>query len=332
MKHKHLSLEERYYIETALKKGDSQNMIAKALNRSQGTISKEISRNKGERGYRYKQADRFANARHKEKPKNIKMTDEIKLFIKEQLESNQGSPEQIVGRLKKVQNLSLHYESVYRYIIQDKRDGGELYLHLRHKQKPYRKRYGSASTNSAKGIPDRVDIDERPEIINNRQRVGDWEGDTVIGAKHKGAIVTLDERVSKLRLALPMVGKFATHTKEAIIELLEPIKPFVKSITFDNGKEFAMHKDMASSLECDTYFAKPYHSWERGQNENANGLLRQYFPKGMSFVDIARKEVIEAVHKLNSRPRKCLNYATPYEVFRELTGIDAIILVKGIRL
>ena len=332
MKHKHLSLEERYYIETALKKGDSQNMIAKALNRSQGTISKEISRNKGERGYRYKQADRFANARHKEKPKNIKMTDEIKLFIKEQLESNQGSPEQIVGRLKKVQNLSLHHESVYRYIIQDKRDGGELYLHLRHKQKPYRKRYGSASTNSAKGIPDRVDIDERPEIINNRQRVGDWEGDTVIGAKHKGAIVTLDERVSKLRLALPMVGKFATHTKEAIIELLEPIKPFVKSITFDNGKEFAKHKDIANSLECDTYFAKPYHSWERGQNENANGLLRQYFPKGMSFVDIARKEVIEAVHKLNSRPRKCLNYATPYEVFRELTGIDAIILVKGIPL
>jgi IS30 family transposase len=260
------------------------------------------------------------------------MTDEIKLFINEQLESHQSSPEQIAGRLKKMQNISLHHETIYRYIIQDKRDDGELYLHLRHKQKPYRKRYGSASTNSAKGIPDRVDIDERPEIINNRQRVGDWEGDTVIGAKHKGAIVTLDERVSKLRLALPMVGKFAIDTKEAIIELLEPIKAFVKSITFDNGKEFAKHKDMASSLDCDTYFAKPYHSWQRGQNENANGLLRQYFPKGMSFVDIARKEVIEAVHKLNSRPRKCLNYATPYEVFRELTGIDAIILVKGIRL
>jgi IS30 family transposase len=260
------------------------------------------------------------------------MTDEIKLFITKQLESYQSSPEQIVGRLKRELNISLHYESVYRYIIQDKRDNGKLYLHLRHKQKPYRKRYGSTSANSAKGIPDRVDIDERPEIINNRQRVGDWEGDTVIGAKHKGAIVTLDERVSKLRLALPMIGKFANDTKEAIIELLEPINPFVKSITFDNGKEFAKHKDMASKLECDTYFAKPYHSWERGQNENANGLLRQYFPKGMSFVDIARKEVIDAIHKLNSRPRKCLNYATPYEVFKELTGIDAIILVKGIRL
>ena len=332
MKHKHLSLEERHYIETSLKKGDSQNMIAKALNRSQGTISKELSRNRGERGYRYKQADRFTNARHREKPKATKMTDKIKLFIKEQLESHQSSPEQIAGRLKKEQNISLHHETIYRYIIQDKKDAGEMYLHLRHKQKPYRKRYGSASTNSAKGIPERVDIDERPEIINNRQRVGDWEGDTVIGAMHKGAIVTLDERVSKLRLALPMVGKFALDTKEAIIELLEPLKNFVKSITFDNGKEFAKHKEMAKRLECDTYFAKPYHSWERGQNENANGLLRQYFPKGMSFIDVARKEVIEAIHKLNSRPRKCLNYATPYEVFKELTGIDAIILVKGIRL
>ncbi len=108
--------------------------------------------------------------------------------------------------------------------------------------------------------------------------------------------------------------------------------PFVKTITFDNGKEFAKHMDIASSLECDTYFAKPYHSWERGQNENANGLLRQYFPKGMEFVDIAREEVIKTVHKLNSRPRKCLDYATPYEAFMELTGLDATILVKGIRL
>jgi IS30 family transposase len=248
MRHKHLSLEERYYIETALKKGDSQNMIAKSLHRSQGTISKEVHRNQGERGYRYKQAQRFTDTRHQEKPKAIKMTDEIKLFIKEQLESNQSSPEQIAGRLKKVQEISLHHETIYRYIIQDKKDNGELYLHLRHKQKPYRKRYGSASTNSAKGIPDRVDIDERSDEINNRERVGDWEGDTVIGAMHKGAIVTLDERVSKLRLALPMIGKFAQDTKDAIIELLEPIKAFVKSITFDNGKEFAKHKDMANTL------------------------------------------------------------------------------------
>ena len=170
MKHKHLSLEERYYIEIALKKGDSQNMIAKALNRAQGTISKEISRNKGDRGYRHKQADRFANIRHKEKPKAIKMTDEIKLFISKQLESYQSSPEQIVGRLKRELNISLHYESVYRYIIQDKRDNGKLYLHLRHKQKPYRKRYGSTSANSAKGIPD--DNKQHKREVKTRMLMG----------------------------------------------------------------------------------------------------------------------------------------------------------------
>ena len=331
MAYNQLTLQERYYIEVEIKNGTSQKQIAKALGRSQGTISKEIARNKGERGYRHKQADRTAKQRHQEKEKSIKLTEDIKEFIEEKLKANQSSPEQIAGRIKRVLGVSLHHETIYRYILQDKADGGELYLHLRHKQKPYRKRYGS-STNSAKGIPDRVDIDQRPQEVNDRLRVGDWEADTVIGANHKGAIVTLDERVSKLRLALPQIGKFAKETQESIIELLKPFSKFVKTITFDNGKEFAKHIDIASSLECDTYFAKPYHSWERGQNENANGLLRQYFPKGMEFVDIAREEVIKAVHKLNSRPRKCLDYATPYEAFMELTGLDATILVKGIRL
>ena len=264
MKHKHLSQEERYYIEISLKQGISQNTISKALNRSQGTISKEIKRNSGANGYRHKQANRFANERHLVKPKAIKLTDDVKLYIKEELESHQSSPEQIAGRLKKEKDISIHFETVYRYILKDRADGNELYLHLRHKQKPYRKRYGSNCINISKGIPNRVDIDERPDIVNDRLKVGDWEGDTVIGAKHKGAIVTLDERVSKLRLALPMVGKFALDTKDTIIELLSPIKEFVKSITLDNGKEFVKHKDMAKSLDCDTYFAKPYHSWQRG--------------------------------------------------------------------
>ena len=326
-----LTLQERYYIEIEMKNGTSQNKIAKALNRSQGTISKEIARNKGCRGYRHKQANTTAIKRHQSKTKSIKLTNEIVVFIKNELNTNQSSPEQIAGRLRRVLNISIHHESIYRHILQDKVNGGELYLQLRHKQKPYRKRYGS-STNSSKGIPNRVDIDQRPQEANDRLRVGDWEADTVIGANHKGAIVTLDERVSKLRLALPQIGKFAKETKESIIELLKPFSQFVKTITFDNGKEFAKHMDIASSLGCDTYFAKPYHSWERGQNENANGLLRQYFPKGMAFTNVARKEVIDAVHRLNSRPRKCLDYATPYEAFMELTGLDATILVKGIRL
>lgn len=144
----------------------------------------------------------------------------------------------------------------------------------------------------------------------------------MIGKNHKGAIVTLDERKSKLRLAAPLPSKKAQDVTQAAIALLQPIKPFAKTITFDNGKEFTLHEAIAKALECETYFAKPYHSWERGQNENANGLLRQYFPKTMELVDVTMKQVFEAVDKLNSRPRKCLGFKTPYEVFEELTGVD----------
>ena len=207
-------------------------------------------------------------------------------------------------------------------ILAEKATGGDLYKHLRHQKKTYRKRYGSANNRSKNGIVDRVDIDERPDVANNRERVGDWEADTIIGKNHKGAIVTLDERKSKLRLAMPTGTKAARAVTDAINHLLSPINAFIKTLTFDNGKEFAYHKEIASTLNCDTYFAKPYHSWERGQNENANGLLRQYFPKSMELVDIANKQVFDAVHKLNSRPRKCLNYKTPYEAFEELTGIN----------
>jgi IS30 family transposase len=138
--------------------------------------------------------------------------------------------------------------------LRNKQQGGELYLHLRHQAKPYRKRYG-ATTNSSRGIPNRVDIDERPASVNNRGKIGDWEGDTIIGKGHKGAIVTLDERKSKLRLAWPLKGKFAEETKEGIVRLLEPFKAFVNTITFDNGKEFANHEQIAKRLKCDFYFA-----------------------------------------------------------------------------
>ena len=152
--------------------------------------------------------------------------------------------------------------------------------------------------------------------------MGDWEADTMIGKNHKGALLTLDERKSKLRLAFPLSGKKAQPVVEAAITLLQGIKSVVKTITFDNGKEFSFHEKIAKALNCKTYFATPYHSWEQGQNENANGLLRQYFPKGEELKDIPLKKVLHAVDRLNSRPRKCLGFKTPYEVFEELTGID----------
>ncbi|PIP81316.1 MAG: IS30 family transposase [Gammaproteobacteria bacterium CG22_combo_CG10-13_8_21_14_all_40_8] len=321
MTYKHLNLEERHYIQISLKDKMNQTDIAKSLNRSQSSISREIARNKGQRGYRYQQADNRAKSRHQEKEKAIKLTPEKKAKIDHYLKED-WSPEQICGWFKKEAEIDLHHETIYRYILDDKQSGGVLYKHLRHQNKTYRKRYGSAHNRSSNGIRDRVDIEQRPAEANNRTRVGDWEGDTIIGKNHKGAIVTLDERVSKLRLAMPTGGKKADKVRDAIIKLFEPLKGFVLTLTLDNGKEFAYHSEVADKLDCATYFAKPYHSWERGQNENSNGLLRQYFPKSMELMDVTKQSVFEAVHKLNSRPRKCLGYKTPYEVFEELTGIS----------
>ena len=320
MSYQHLSLAERHYIEVEHKSGVSMTKIAQALNRSQSSISRELSRNTGQRGYRYQQAHKRAAERHQTKAKAVKLTAEVKSLIKGYLEQD-WSPEQIAGRLKQEGIISLHHETIYQYILADKKAGGKLYEHLRHHNKRYRKRYGSARNRS--GIPNRVDIDERPEVANQRDRIGDWEADTIIGRHHQGAIVTLDERKSKLRLAAPLAGKKAELVKEAMLSLLSPIKAHVQTITFDNGKEFTQHEAVAKELECDTYFAKPYHSWERGQNENANGLLRQYFPKAMTLADVSVQQVLEAVHKLNTRPRKCLGFKTPAEVFLELTGMSA---------
>ena len=319
MSYCHVNLAERHYIQVSRKENMSQSKIAQALGRSQSTISRELKRNSGQRGYRCKQADVFAHERHRAKRKAIKMTEEMQHIVSVCL-SNDWSPEQIAGRLREEGVLSVHHETIYQYVLADKKSGGQLYRHLRHQRKTYRKRYGSAHNRT--GIPDRRDIDERPVEVNTRERVGDWEADTVIGKNHKGAVITLDERKSKLRLAAPLPGKKAKYVKEAIITLLSPVKQFVETITFDNGKEFSLHKEIAREIECDTYFAKPYHSWERGQNENANGLLRQYFPKSMELLDVTVQKVLSAVDKLNNRPRKCLNFQTPYEVFEKLTGVD----------
>lgn len=320
MEYTHLSLEERHYAELQLKQGKSQNQIAKDLGRSQSTLSRELNRNTGQRGYRHKQAHGKAQQRHKDKPKATKLTDDVKQRIEEDIK-NDYSPEQVVGRLKYDGIVKLHHETVYQFILVDKQDGGSLYKHLRHQGKPYRKRYGTP--NNRTGIPNRVSINKRPEVVNQRKRVGDWEADTMIGKNHKGAIATIDERKTKLRLALPLPGKKAKGVREAIVKALKPLKKFVKTITYDNGKEFAEHELIGKALDCSSFFATPYHSWERGQNENANGLLRQYFPKSMALDNVSEREVIMAVDKLNSRPRKCLGYQTPYEAFKKLTGVDA---------
>lgn len=315
---KQLTLEERNYIEIRKKLGDSSRSIARDLKRSHTTICREFRRNASQKGYRHKLANRLAVAR-KQRARTTKMnsdmTNKIDGFLQKDL-----SPEQIAGRLK-LDGIGLHHETIYRYLLKDKAGGGLLYKHLRRQGRSYRKRYGYA--NNRTGIPNRVDIDERSEAANNRKEFGHLEADTIVGKGHQGVIVTLDERVSKLRWAFPLNSKHKDGVSQAIIGLLKPVKGLVRSITYDNGKEFAGHEEVNRSLDCNSYFAKPYHSWERGQNENANGLLRQYFPKSMKLTDVSVDCVKIAVHKLNSRPRKCLGFKTPYEVFFEITGVDA---------
>lgn len=321
MAYTHLTAEERHYIETRHKMKESTATIALTLGRSQSTISRELTRNRGQRGYGHKQAHSKAQQRQANKPKAVKLTPELAVSIGTLLEQ-QWSPEQISGRLKAEGKATICHETLYQYVLRDKRANGKLYLNLRRHTKKYRQRYGS-QTGSVKGIPNRVDIEERPEVANQRERLGDWEADTMIGKGHQGALVTLDERKSKLRLAIPVTNKTAEAVTSSIITLLDGFKDWVHTLTFDNGKEFAKHEQVAQALGCKTYFAKPYHSWERGQNENANGLLRQYFPKAIGLLDVTTRQVVEAVHKLNNRPRMCLGFKTPYEVFRELSGIDA---------
>ena len=274
-------------------------------------VSKEIKRNTGLRGYRPKQAQEIAQQRHKNKPRHIKLTADVQALITDNIK-HEWSPDQIQGRLKSKGLSMVCATTIYKFIQQDKASGGELHKHLRHR-KPYKKRTGSSETRGQ--IIGRISIDERPAIVDKKIRIGDWEADTVIGKGHKGVLVTLAERVSKKTLIAHVSSKHAKVVTEAIVKLLLPEKAKLHTITFDNGKEFAYHAQIKEALEVDNYFAHPYHSWERGLNENHNGLIRQYLPKGMELDKVTDEEILVIQNKLNNRPRKLLDYKTPNEVY-----------------
>lgn len=314
----HLTQCERYHIEVQLKQGVSLGGIAKGMGRDKSTLSRELKRNGSvSADYCHRMAQGLAGQRHAEKPKAVKLDEHLAGEI-DRLIGQRWSPEQISGRLKLKGKPYVSHETIYRYLLDDKASGGELYKNLRHQAKPYRKRYGKPDGRGK--IPGRVDIAERPPVVDEKSRLGDWEADTVIGKGHKGVLVTLTERVSKLNLAIPVPRKEAALVKEGIVAMLEPFKDWVHTLTFDNGLEFARHEAVAEALECKTYFARPYHSWERGLNENHNGLLRQYFPKRSPLDGVDKEEVDKVVSELNHRPRKTLGYRTPWEVFKEMAG------------
>jgi len=309
--YQHLACEQRYQISAFLKAGFKPIQIACELEVHKSTISREIRRNRGLRGYRPKQANEIAVARRAACRNARRITDAdwnvVEACLQEKL-----SPEQISGRLTCSESLIISHEHIYRYVYRDKQAGGDLVTHLRG-QKPYRKRYGSGERRGT--IKNRVSIDERPPIVAAKTRIGDWEGDTVIGKNHQGALVTLADRVSRYTLAGLVKSKHADSVTAVIQSLFVPHKDRCHTITFDNGKEFAGHEALAANLDADIYFAHPYHSWERGLNENTNGLIRQYFPKRTNLRDVKPEQVTSAINQMNHRPRKCLDWKTPHEVF-----------------
>lgn len=313
MHYKRLNFAQHCKISAFWKAGYSQKEIAEEIGVSSSTISRELKRNsRWNNVYCPDQAAASYKLRRKNSKKPLKFTTAVRDIINEKLQLD-WSPEQISGYGKRHGLFKLSHERIYQYVLADKKSGGKLYLHLRCGKKKYRKRYGSPKRTHT--IKNRIFIDDRPEVVNQKLRLGDWEIDTIIGKDHQDAIVTIVERLSKKTVIGRVTTKKAHEVSTEVISLLSPIKQYVLTITSDNGCEFAQHEWIAASLEASIYFAHPYHSWERGLNENTNGLIRQYIPKGSSFSNLTPGKIKEIENCLNSRPRKSLNYATPDEIF-----------------
>lgn len=309
--YRQLTQEQRYQISVLKKIGYGPTEIAKELEVHKSTISREVRRNTGERGYRPKQANEKALERRANATPRKRILAESWEVVEEKLRQD-WSPEQVSGWLEKHQEPRISPEWIYQHILADQQAGGDLYTHLRQHGKR-RKRYGMYDRRG--NLPNRVSIEQRPEVVAQRKRLGDWEIDTLVGKGHRGALVSLVERKSRYTLLQPVTQRLAHLVADATISLLHPFTDVVHTITGDNGKEFAEHLRIAETLKANFYFAHPYSAWERGTNENTNGLVRQYFPKKTDFSKVARSETKVAVDRLNHRPRKCLDFKTPFEVF-----------------
>ena len=314
---KHLTVEQRYAIFVMRQKAYKQKDIAEAIGVSKSTISRELNRNCDKRSGKYVMhlAQRKADERKHNKCHYKRFTEPMKRKAKKLLKQDL-SPEQIAGRSKLEGKEMVSHETIYQWIWADKRTGGNLYKLLRRQGRKYAKR---GSKNAGRGfIPNRVDIEQRPTIVEHKERFGDLEIDTIIGKNHKGAILTINDRATSRVWIRKLAGKEAATLDKKTTSALRKIKHLIHTITADNGKEFAKHEEIAQKLELNFYFCKPYHSWERGANENTNGLIRQYIPKGTDFSEITDKQIKWIENKLNNRPRKRLGYLTPNEKFKQI--------------
>ena len=310
MSYKQLAREQRYQINVLQRAGHNQTAIAALIGCHKSTISRELRRNRGGKGYRHYQADEMAYDRQCEAYRSRiawHTWQQVELLLRQD-----WSPQQINGRLKLEQQPTVSHEWIYLYVYANKRRGGTLHRHLRSQKKQRKRQSGYIRRGQ---IPNRISIDKRPQIVASKSRFGDWEADTIVGARHKGGILSVVERKSKLTRLRKLATKGAVEMKDNTVALLAPLAARVRTITVDNGKEFCEHELIAAALQARIYFAHPYASWERGLNEHTNGLVRQYFPKKYEFCRISDSDLQHVEDLLNNRPRKTLGYRTPNEVF-----------------
>lgn len=323
MSHKQLNSNLRVVIERLFRAKKSQKEIAKILKRPASTISRELNRNKDKNGqYRARIAIEKTQKRRKaanQKFKKLTSKSSLRRFIIRKLKAY-WSPEQISGFLQRKYGQSvICHETIYQLIYKERLD---LIKYLRCKKRKYRKRHGTLMREKARELAKKRWIDTRPEVVEKRERIGDWEGDTIRGGDKKSAILTHVDRKSGYLLANRLRRALAEKVRHTTVaEFSKLPKGKCKTITYDNGSEFAEHQTTEIWLQIAIYFAFPYHSWERGTNENTNGLLRQFFPKGTNFTKITDSDLQKVVTLINNRPRKRLQYHTPKEVFSRKIAI-----------
>lgn len=321
MSGKHLTPIERGKIQAFWNEEMSRSEIAEKVGRSPATIGRELARNSTARGYEADKAQcRYEERRKACRPRRKMDRLPLRDYVIKSIRDEEWTPEQVAGRLPLEfpddPDMRISHETIYQEIY--RRHNFHYLIACLPQSRPKRRKRGQGKTRRGPSIPNRVGIEQRPVQVDERHETGHWEGDTIVGRNQDGFIITLVERVSRLLHAVKVHTKNAASVASAIIEqLLDRPVSWVKTITFDNGTEFARHEQIAKELPVDIYFADPYAPYQRGTNENTNGLIRRYLPKGKSFKELTQRQLDAIVKQLNNRPRKCLGYKMPNEVFNE---------------
>lgn len=320
MSYIHFTPTERGQIQALRQEGKSYTYIGERLGRNRTSVWRELQRNSTQKGYDAQRAQKQYHQR-REPCRPAKKLEHIPLwkYLLDKL-GQSWTPEEVANRLPmdhpRDPRMRISHEAIYQSIYGDSRL--RFLIKFLPQARPKRRKRGQGKSRRGPSIPNRVGIEHRPKVVEDRTRTGDWEGDLVLGANQDGALLTLVDRKSRLLQSRKVKTKQAGEVAQAVSDALQdmPIS-WVKTITFDNGSEFARHEDMARALPVDIYFADPYSSYQRGTNENTNGLIRRYLPKGTSFRDLVQEKLDLIVEELNNRPRKCLGYRTPNEVFQK---------------